>query len=1158
MKFLNLHLETYGHFKDKVLEFDPAVPFQLIYGDNEAGKSTSLRAVQGFLFGIPQQPKDAYRHSYAQLRIGATLQKDSEEPLFLKRRKGIKDTLLSGDEAKIDEAVLTAFLGGVSSEMFQSRFCFGHDDLRAGGKELADAKGALAPSLFQAGGNLRSLSELKAAFQAEEDRLFYAHGNRKSIIKTHTSNLAEVRSSIKKQSLSPTERIGQEKALEAQLKELNRLRGVKAELSKKLSRLNRVKAALPVMSELRSQRIAIEELGDVVKLPVDAVQQREKSERALAEACKEEAKIQAGIGEAKEALENIRIPEGLRTQGEAVMALYQKLNGFREAKQKLPDAQAELKQQERAAQDVRAELEEYGEIGSVEVLRVMLKKLPALRKLAKERALLAQKLETVEKDRKKLALKLEEQQNKLSLLSAGLDTAELKRALKKAGQAAGIEAQLASAHSELTLLSTQIDNAVKALGLWQGTLDELVALPLPLEATVKRFEQYLRENVAEMKQKESELESLEQAAQTLQNEIDQLVSEGRLWTEGELESLRLERDRTWQQIRSLWLSTQGTPADNDGLANDYETRVSQADLAADTLHREATRIGELKMLRTQIEGNAKAQQEKVAEKNIVGEQAETLHASWAAAWQSCGIVPLPPGEMLDWLAKQKEICAKAEAMGKLRQGIQDQQGQIKDWRDELSGVMLALGQTALPENEKLSDSLARLEEWQVEQDGLTANRKKLEDEIGDKTQLVKEKSRELETLLAEDLKDWQIAWEKLIGELGGLGTGEPEEVVGALEQVNDYVELARQCTTVAEQVEKYNGSVESFTKEVASLVGICAPDLASFPPENAVIELEDRLKKANLDLVRFTDAQKSWDELSAEMPGIGEKIERARSELTGLMAAAGCPDIESLKSAEERSAALRKLEDEVQGSLKTLGTHAAGMAPEDFVAELENEDADEVEAQLAALGEELEGVDDQYDELTKSAAVLERELAQEAGDAALDAAQQSQDIVRQLQDNVERYVRVKLSRLILDQEIERYRQTNQNPVLARTSELFRQLTCGSFQGVDVSEQSDEQYLVGVRDDNNELRADAMSDGTRDQLFLALRMASLENHLHDSRVMPLIVDDILVNFDDNRAAAAFEVLGQVSQKTQVLFFTHHSRLADLGREVLGSGMQVNRL
>jgi len=82
-----------------------------------------------------------------------------------------------------------------------------------------------------------------------------------------------------------------------------------------------------------------------------------------------------------------------------------------------------------------------------------------------------------------------------------------------------------------------------------------------------------------------------------------------------------------------------------------------------------------------------------------------------------------------------------------------------------------------------------------------------------------------------------------------------------------------------------------------------------------------------------------------------------------------------------------------------------------------------------------------------------------------------------------------------------------------------------------------------------LGVEGLSEGTRDQLYLALRLASLERHVGANEPLPLIVDDLLVNFDDRRAAATLRLLGELSKRTQVLFFTHHSRLRDLARKAV---------
>lgn len=84
----------------------------------------------------------------------------------------------------------------------------------------------------------------------------------------------------------------------------------------------------------------------------------------------------------------------------------------------------------------------------------------------------------------------------------------------------------------------------------------------------------------------------------------------------------------------------------------------------------------------------------------------------------------------------------------------------------------------------------------------------------------------------------------------------------------------------------------------------------------------------------------------------------------------------------------------------------------------------------------------------------------------------------------------------------------------------------------------------------------MSDGTADQLYLALRLAGVAEYLARNEAMPFIVDDILIKFDDGRAVAALKVLAELSIKTQVIFFTHHRHLVELAGENLDSSLLIN--
>ena len=77
----------------------------------------------------------------------------------------------------------------------------------------------------------------------------------------------------------------------------------------------------------------------------------------------------------------------------------------------------------------------------------------------------------------------------------------------------------------------------------------------------------------------------------------------------------------------------------------------------------------------------------------------------------------------------------------------------------------------------------------------------------------------------------------------------------------------------------------------------------------------------------------------------------------------------------------------------------------------------------------------------------------------------------------------------------------------------------------------------------------MSEGTVDQLYLALRVAAVEDAVRSGARLPFLADDLFINFDDRRAAAGFKVLAELARTTQVLFFTHHDHLADVANRAL---------
>ena len=108
------------------------------------------------------------------------------------------------------------------------------------------------------------------------------------------------------------------------------------------------------------------------------------------------------------------------------------------------------------------------------------------------------------------------------------------------------------------------------------------------------------------------------------------------------------------------------------------------------------------------------------------------------------------------------------------------------------------------------------------------------------------------------------------------------------------------------------------------------------------------------------------------------------------------------------------------------------------------------------------------------------------------------------------------------------------------------------------DEHDRPTLNGLRADGRSVPVSGLSQGSADQLYLALRVASIEDYLERAPGLPFIADDLFVHFDDARSAAGFAVLGELAQKTQVLFVTHHRHLVDIALEQVGDPLHVESL
>ena len=174
MRICRLDLLRYGRFTDVLVDLSDHRPdMQIIFGPNEAGKSTALSAIEDLLFGIPHNSALNFLHEYGSMRIGAVLQKDGET-LEVRRRKGNKDTLLGPDDTLISmgDGALAPFLAGADRNFFGRMFSLDHERLRQGGREILEAHDEVGQMLFSASAGIMGLRDRLKVLDEEADALW--------------------------------------------------------------------------------------------------------------------------------------------------------------------------------------------------------------------------------------------------------------------------------------------------------------------------------------------------------------------------------------------------------------------------------------------------------------------------------------------------------------------------------------------------------------------------------------------------------------------------------------------------------------------------------------------------------------------------------------------------------------------------------------------------------------------------------------------------------------------------------------------------------------------------------------------------------------------------------------------------------------------------
>lgn len=1162
MKLLRLDLRAFGPFTETTLDLSAgAEGLHLVYGPNEAGKSSALRALTALLYDVPERTDDAFLHPYNRLRVGGVLRKKDGTELAVIRRKARKSPLRGpDDETVVEAAELSAFLGGLDAESFAALFGIDHDRLVQGGREIIRGGGRVGELLFAAGAGLGDFQRVKESMAAEAADLFKPGGS-KPAVNAAISAFRSTKKAVSDAQLPSEAWERHDQALKAAEAEKEKVVAALMGHTAERNRKSRLLEALPLIARRDEWLAECGPLQSVPSLPEDFEDRSRTAMEALRAA---ESRMKASAEKRDrlaEALAALTAPDGLADHADTVADLFQEAGSIRKAARDRVNLETQRDRHEADARELLADLRPDLDVSDAEEIQLRRKESRRIRDLSAEYEKRVAARDAARDAVGKLARRLRRERAELAECGPPSDPSELAAAVERVQKRGDVSGERAAAEAAARAAETAATEALNRLPSWSGDLDALKAAATPAAETVERFETELREAADDVTRSLDRVAEIQADRDAADAELRKLDLGGEVPTESDLAEARRRRDAGWHLVRTL-LETGHPPeaeagaflqefAPSNSLPEAMETAMGRADEIADRLRREADRVArKAGLLVDRDRLDQTLERAKSAATDAQARQ-EALLRDWRDLWTD---VPLTPGagsprEMRRWLADREAVLSLAADWRETADRAAKLHSVAAECREELTRALTAAGISS--EKMDLSRLLDQARTAAAAMEARHSRRANLRTAIREREVELEEATAAAEAAESA-LTAWREEWAEAVRPLGLDANATPAHADEVMDAYATFFDHRKEVEGLTRRLEGIDRDAENFAARVSAFVGREAPDLAETPPEVAVDTLNARLAEAQKARTEREGLEAQLREEETALETATQAAREARGRLKALCAEAGCDDPDGLIPAARQSRRRSDLETKLAELESRLHELAAGTPLPEFVATARGADADVLKAEMAELDEAIHEGEGQRSVLDQTIGTERAELARmDGGDHAAVLQAEAESILARMAADVEHYARLRLASAVLERAVDRYRRKSQGPVLSRATELFARMTLGRFTDARVEAFSDGDELVGVRDGGELVRMNQMSDGTADQLFLAVRLASLESYIRHHEPLPFVVDDILIQFDDDRAKATLEVLAELSRETQVIFFTHHRHLLELVDGV-GSG------
>ncbi len=352
---------------------------------------------------------------------------------------------------------------------------------------------------------------------------------------------------------------------------------------------------------------------------------------------------------------------------------------------------------------------------------------------------------------------------------------------------------------------------------------------------------------------------------------------------------------------------------------------------------------------------------------------------------------------------------------------------------------------------------------------------------------------------------------------------------------------ARRIVEARRLLEERKNRLAEFDAEceaLAAALGVERTRDGRFRAEDAVADWAERLQDALVAEKDWRNETRHRDETRARVVAKRKAIAANDERKAALLATVGATNAAEFLRVGEVAEEARRLDERRVAAAELLRAVFEDCDDAEFERRLEtlrNAENDELETRFVEL---------ETEDATLEADVKRLEAAEVEICAKIRSAEEKEGASRfsverelalsGLREAVELYAPRLLAFQALENSLRRCEEEKRPQILADAEEIFGRLTAGRYTRI-VANAGDGSFRAVQRDGVAKTPKE-LSSGTREQLYLALRLAHVRKYCENAESLPLLTDDALVNFDDARVEETLKVLAEFAQNGQVILLT----------------------